>query len=263
MQINNSTANTSTTYRYIGNTGSLNQDQQIKYLQKQIEDAEKQLQSLSSNKDMSSEMIMENRQKLQQQIQDLNKQLSQRKIEIQNANREEIIIQNDKISSNTSTLEENSISAKTMGNLIGASNNLRLADTPMKVFKEAQNRDDAAAMDRAIGYASNLIQKAKNYAEKAALSMKADTEATKINERLDRESALEYDIKDSKDQYFTTANVETDTVEIGEEGKAALANNTSPNTSMVGAKTKDRPVIYTRAGEAKQSAPEEKLSLQV
>lgn len=40
MQINSCTANTSTTYRYIGNTSSLNQDQQIKYLQKQIEDAE-------------------------------------------------------------------------------------------------------------------------------------------------------------------------------------------------------------------------------
>ena len=262
MHINNSTANTST-YRYIGNTGRLNQDQQIKYLQKQLEDAEKQLQSLSSNKDMSPDLIMENRQKLQQQIQDLNKQLSQRKIEIQNENREEIIVQNDKISSDTSSSEGDSMSAKTMGNLIGASNNLRLADTPMKVFKEAQNRGDASVMERAIGYASKFIQNAKNYAEKAALSMKADAEAAKKNESLEREAALEYAIKDRTNQKSATDNVEINTLEIREESKATLANNTGSNPSIDRSKTKDRPVIYTRAGEAKQSESKETLSLQV
>ena len=52
-----------------------------KNIQKQIVNAQKQLQELSANKDMSMEEKMKKRQEIQQQITDLNNQLRQHQIE--------------------------------------------------------------------------------------------------------------------------------------------------------------------------------------
>ena len=51
-------------------------------IQKQIADAQKQLQELSSNKDMTQEEKMTKRQEIQQQISDLNMQLRQHHMEM-------------------------------------------------------------------------------------------------------------------------------------------------------------------------------------
>lgn len=56
-------------------------DPVAKDLQRQISDAQKQLQELASNKDMSAEDKMKKRQELQQKINDLNMQLRQHQIE--------------------------------------------------------------------------------------------------------------------------------------------------------------------------------------
>lgn len=56
-------------------------DSVSKSIQIQIENAQKQLQELSSNKDMDMEEKMEKRQEIQKQIDDLNSQLRQRQIE--------------------------------------------------------------------------------------------------------------------------------------------------------------------------------------
>ncbi len=53
-----------------------------KNLQKQIANAQKALQELSANKDISAEEKMQKRQELQQQITDLNNQLRQHQIEL-------------------------------------------------------------------------------------------------------------------------------------------------------------------------------------
>ena len=57
-------------------------DSVSKNIQNQIANAQKQLQELSSNKDMSMEEKMKKRQEIQQQIMDLNNQLRQRQIEM-------------------------------------------------------------------------------------------------------------------------------------------------------------------------------------
>lgn len=56
-------------------------DAYSKSLQKQIMDAQKQLQELSGNEEMTSEMKMKKRQELQKQISDLNMQLRQHQME--------------------------------------------------------------------------------------------------------------------------------------------------------------------------------------
>ena len=57
-------------------------DSVSKNIQKQIANAQKQLQEISSNKDMSIEEKMKKRQEIQQQIADLNNQLRQHQIEV-------------------------------------------------------------------------------------------------------------------------------------------------------------------------------------
>ena len=56
-------------------------DSVSKNLQSQIANAQKQLQELSANKEMSLEEKMKKRQEIQQQIADLNHQLRQHQIE--------------------------------------------------------------------------------------------------------------------------------------------------------------------------------------
>ena len=60
-----------------------------KNIQKQIMDAQKQLQELSSNNDMNMEERMKKRQEIQQQISDLNMQLRQHQTELKKQQREE------------------------------------------------------------------------------------------------------------------------------------------------------------------------------
>ena len=67
----------------IGQMGmSQTTDSYSKNIQNQIADAQKQLQELSSNKDMTQEEKMTKRQEIQQQISDLNMQLRQHQMEI-------------------------------------------------------------------------------------------------------------------------------------------------------------------------------------
>lgn len=63
-------------------------DSVSKNIQNQIANAQKQLQNLSANKDMTLEEKMKKRQEIQQQIADLNNQLRQRQIEMRKEKQE-------------------------------------------------------------------------------------------------------------------------------------------------------------------------------
>ena len=50
--------------------------------------------------------------------------------------------------------------AGSMEGLIGASANLKLTSTPMRVYKEAERRGDTDTMERAMGYVTHFQEKA-------------------------------------------------------------------------------------------------------
>lgn len=66
----------------VGMNRQMGNDSVSKNIQNQIANAQKQLQELSSNKEMSMEEKMNKRQEIQQQIADLNNQLRQHQIEM-------------------------------------------------------------------------------------------------------------------------------------------------------------------------------------
>ncbi len=69
----------------VGMNRQMGTDSVSKNIQNQIANAQKQLQELSSNKEMSIEEKMNKRQEIQQQIADLNNQLRQHQIEMRRA----------------------------------------------------------------------------------------------------------------------------------------------------------------------------------
>ncbi|MCM1388628.1 MAG: hypothetical protein NC231_14975 [Bacillus sp. (in: Bacteria)] len=86
---------------------------------------------------------------------------------------------------------------KTMEGLIGAGMNMKMADVPMRVYKEARRKDDYAAMERAMGYVGDFAKKADTYQELADEGMKED--AKEMRER--EAEKLEEAAKKRREEY--------------------------------------------------------------
>lgn len=158
---------------------------------------------------------------------------------------------------------------KTMEGLIGARTNMEMLNTPFRVFKEARRKGDTAMMERAMGYMSEFHEDAYEYKEVADEGMKEDVEETRKiaeeqreemiqnrkEEREEQQKKLEEERKENKGDKIV------DTVEISEDGKVLLKENTqtadADGTDVetdASAKPKAdlEPVFYSSAGEVKQ-----------
>lgn len=161
---------------------------------------------------------------------------------------------------------------KTMEGLIGARTNMEMLNTPFRVFKEARRKGDTAMMERAMGYMGDFYEDAYEYKEVADEGMKKDVEETRKiaeeqreemiqnrrDEREEQQKKLEEERKENKGDNIV------DTVEISEDGKVLLKENTQ--TEVPDADGTDveadaspkpkadlEPVFYSSAGEVKQS----------
>ncbi len=154
------------------------------------------------------------------------------------------------------------MNAKTMEGLVGARTNMNLMNTPMRVFREAERRGDTAAMERAMGYACDFADKAEEYKTEADKGMeedakeareKAKTELKKaIKKRREEREKLEEKILENKNAKNNTADTGTDIIEVSEEGRILLKDNTDlDNKSSQEIKTEavKEPVMYTKTGK--------------
>lgn len=160
---------------------------------------------------------------------------------------------------------------KTMEGLIGARTNMELLNTPLRVYKEARLKGDTAMMERAMGYMGEVHEDAFDYKKEADEGMKKDAEETRKiaeeqreemiknrrEEREEQQKKLEEERKEKNDQAV-------DTVEISEEGKVLLKENTAvEDISSDGTDTEAdasskpkadlEPVFYSSVGEVKQA----------
>lgn len=71
--------------------------------------------------------------------------------------------------------------AGSMEGLIGASVNMELSRTPMRVYKEAERRGDTEAMKRAMGYVTDFQGKAQ---EELPKELKVERREQEIRRRL-------------------------------------------------------------------------------
>ena len=164
---------------------------------------------------------------------------------------------------------------ETVEGLVGASTNMKLLNTPFRVYKDAERRGDTAVMERAMGYVGEFADKAEDYQKKAEKGMKEDAKEKREKAKTERENAIQKrreQREEMEKRIEESRNGDTDTVSISENGKAALdektdsvqtgADNGIPVEETVDA-IKMEPVIYTKTGEASKSESGINISVSV
>ena len=165
--------------------------------------------------------------------------------------------------------------AKTMEGLAGASMSMKLMNTPIRVYKEAERRGDTAVMERAMGYASDFADKAEDYQKTTEKGMKEDAKEAREKAKAEQENAIQ---KRREQREELEKRIEenrkgnTDAISISESEKATLDGKT--DSVQIGADNdifveetadviKMEPVIYTKTGEASKSESGMNLSVLV
>ena len=153
--------------------------------------------------------------------------------------------------------------AKTMEGLAGASMNMKMMNTPFRVYQEAERRGDTSVMERAMGYVGETADKAEDYQKKIEKGMKEEAKEAREKAKSEQENAVRKRKEERGEQEKRIAesrNGNTDTVSISENGKAILGDRSDLAQAQAGtvsnmpAETVDvvktEPVIYTKTGEA-------------
>ena len=167
------------------------------------------------------------------------------------------------------------IHTKTMEGLAGASMNMKLLNTPFRVYKEAERRGDTAVMERAMGYVGDFAEKAEDYQKKAEKGMKEDREEAREKAKTEQENAIrkrKEEREEMEKRIEESRNEDTDTVSISERGKATLDEKTDSVQTVADNDisieetadiVKTEPAIYTKTGEALKPESSTNLSVSV
>ncbi len=148
--------------------------------------------------------------------------------------------------------------AKTMEGLAGASMSMKLMNTPIRVYKEAERRGDTAVMERAMGYAGDFADKAKDYQKTTEKGMKEDAKETREKAKTEQENVIRKrreQREEMEKRIAESRNGDTDTASISESGKATLDGKTDA--------IKTESAIYTKTGEKAESEPGVNFSVSV
>ena len=165
--------------------------------------------------------------------------------------------------------------AKTMEGLAGASMSMKLMNTPMRVYKEAERRGDTAVMEQAMGYASDFADKAEDYRKTTEKGMKEDAKEAREKANTEQENAIRKrreQREEMEKKIAESRNGDTDTVSISESGKAALDGKadsvqTGADHGISVEETADaikmEPAIYSKSGEKAEFEPGVNFSVSV
>ena len=157
--------------------------------------------------------------------------------------------------------------AKTMEGLAGASMNMKMMNTPFRVYEEAERRGDTSTMARAMGYVGETADKAEDYQKKIEKGMKEEAKEARENAKSEQENAIRKQKEERGEQEKRSGN--TDTVSISESGKAvsgersdSVQAGTDSSTPVEGADAiMTEPVIYTKTGE--EARPESGTNISI
>lgn len=164
---------------------------------------------------------------------------------------------------------------KTMEGLAGASMNMKLLNTPFRVYKDAERRGDTAVMERAMGYVGEFADKAEDYQKKAEKGMKEDAKEAREKAKAEQENAIQKrreQREEMEKRIAESRNGDTDTVSISESGKAALDGKTDSvqtdadngiSVEETADAIKMEAAIYTRNGETSKLESGTNISVSV
>ena len=174
-------------------------DSVSKNIQNQIANAQKQLQDLSSNKDMSIEEKMKKRQEIQQQITDLNNQLRQHQVEQRKEKQAKKASMDNMVSGNKSKgSSQSGMNASTMRAMISADSAMAQAQVQGSVASKMEGRggvlEAEIKLDMALG--GDVEKKQEELAEVTQKATRA--EAAQLNTLADASKELEAAAKADK-----------------------------------------------------------------
>lgn len=164
---------------------------------------------------------------------------------------------------------------KTMEGLTGASMSMKLMNTPIRVYKEAERRGDTAVMERAMGYAGDFADKAEDYQKTTEKGMKEDAKEAREKAKTEQENAIQKrreQREEMEKKIAESRNGDTDTVSISERGKAAKDGKTDSvqtgaDNGISAEETADaiemEPAIYSKSGEKAEFEPGVNFSVSV
>lgn len=234
-------------------------DSVSKNIQNQIANAQKQLQELSSNKDMSLEEKMKKRQEIQQQITDLNNQLRQHQIEqrkekqqAKGSSMDDMLGGSKKTTSKTGN-QSAGLSQASMKAMISADSAMSQAQVQGSVATKMEGR--AGVLEAEIkldaGRGGSVEDKKEELAEVEQKAMQA--ESAQMNTLATANKELEEAVKadqqsekaEDKDKKDAVSNDKKDKTVAGAEG-----------TENVGADVKTETVSTDVAEPVEVSVPE-------
>lgn len=127
--------------------------------------------------------------------------------------------------------------------MLGAGRSVRLANTPMSVYRRACAEGDPERMQRALGYAGGCTEEAERSREKLEEGLEAEARAERKKARLEREAALEARREARRRAEEPDRPPARDLVCISPEAKA-VCREERPETGR-----EDPPAVYTASGE--------------
>lgn len=127
------------------------------------------------------------------------------------------------------------MNTKMLEGIIGAGANMKMMDTPMRIYRaEASKGDKAntATMERALGYANQFADKAEAYQDKASQGIEEESEEMRAKAKLERELAAQGEGTKNPSVQTEAGEEAAAVVELSEEALAALAANGSQPVEM-------------------------------
>ncbi|HBI61354.1 MAG TPA: hypothetical protein DDY31_09110 [Lachnospiraceae bacterium] len=235
-------------------------DSYSKNIQNQIANAQKQLQELSSNEEMTLEEKMKKRQEIQQQISDLNMQLRQHQMEQRKEKQQAKSSSMDEMLGGTSTKgsgKSTGLSQASMTAMISADTSMKQAKvqgsvaTEMKCranvlkaeikqsgsteAKEAELADLEQKAVNATAAQMNTLVKANKAVEETATTERTEKKASDAKEKKEAqaegktEKTADSDAKGEKAQDgISGADVQTGNIENVQKDNGAQAQNIQP-----------------------------------
>lgn len=200
-------------------------DSYSRNIQNQIADAQKQLQELSSNKDMTQEEKMTKRQELQQQISDLNVQLRQYQMEQR---------------------REKQQKQSSFDDLIGGNQKTGAADTGV-IISLSTAKEQIAGMKKVRTDLQGKLRTAQTEEEKADLQEKIDNITQNIGDKIKETQdtisdyqKVEQDKTDkTQDKKEDEKENETNVVSEDDNGSVEVKSAESANTDVEVQKEKE------------------------
>ena len=236
-------------------------DPVAKDLQRQINDAQKQMQELASNKEMSAEDKMKKRQELQQKVSDLNMQLRQHQIDKRKEKQQEKTSSDDIFNPNGKSnqaqaktgVQNTGLSQSSMEAMISADVSVKQANTQGSVATKMNDRAGVLEVEIKLDSARGNDVGSKQ-AELADVKQKAEEAA----------SAQLGTLAKASETLKEAAKAENNDADTNKDGNKAGAENTDNAASKSGVDAEDSINVAAKSDvNAQESADNKGLNSDV